>query len=442
MRCIFCFQIWDRGAAQIFLLTLAIFFATVLSALSQDLPDGDGKEITAKACKVCHGLNRLTRPFGHDPDEWQMVVERMTIYGAPLTKDQVPVVTEYLSKSFPNKAPKPVLIPGSVEVSINEWALPKAGTFPHDPLYAKDGSVWYSGLVGNVLGRFDPKTQQFKEYKLKTPRSSPHGLTDDKDGNIWFTANSSNYIGKLDPKTGEIIEYPLSVKGPHTPILDQKGNLWFTYGQQASVIGRLVMKTSDIKLIDVPTPDSGPYGIVINSKGVPFFAESRSNKVASIDPDTLEIHEYPVPNPQARPRRIAITPDDVIYYTDFAKGTLGRLDPKTGKITVWPSPGGPDSAPYAITAVNNVVWYSESGVRPNTVVRFDPKTEQFQTWAIPSGGGVVRNMSPTPDGDIWIACSHFNKIGVVRVTKTTRGSTLRLGPIGSSSKTGDRRFAM
>jgi len=50
----------------------------------------------------------------------------------------------------------------------------------------------------------------------------------------------------------------------------------------------------------------------------------------------------------------------------------------------WPSPGGPKSRPYAITIMDGIVWYSESGVRPNTLVRFDPKTEKFQTWVIPA----------------------------------------------------------
>ena len=44
---------------------------------------------------------------------------------------------------------------------------------------------------------------------------------------------------------------------------------------------------------------------------------------------------------------------------------------------------------------------------------FDPKTEQFQTWAIPSGGGVVRNMMPTRDGNIAMAESGKNEVGLV-----------------------------
>src|SRR6202040_2383577 len=99
---------------------------------------------------------------------------------------------------------------------------------------------------------------------------------------------------------------------------------------------------------------------------VPFFAEFGSNKLASIDPATMTIHEYTLPNPESRPRRIAITPDDAIWYTDYAGGHLGRFDPKTGNASEWPSPGGVNSGPYGITVVKDVLWYSESGVSPNT----------------------------------------------------------------------------
>ena len=83
----------------------------------------------------------------------------------------------------------------------------------------------------------------------------------------------------------------------------------------------------------------------------------------------------------------------------------------------WPSPGGPTSQPYGITFLNGVIWYSESAVKPNTLVRFDPKTEKFQTWVIPAGGGVVRNMMATRDGDLVIAESALNKVALVSIAK-------------------------
>jgi virginiamycin B lyase len=168
-----------------------------------------------------------------------------------------------------------------------------------------------------------------------------------------------------------------------------------------------------VQLVVVPTPHANPYGMVVNSGGVPFFTEFGSNKLASIDPDTLQIREYVLPHVESRPRRIAITSDDVIWYSDYARGALGRFDPKTGEAQ-WPSPGGSESGPYGIVTLNDV---SESGRNPNNLVRFDPKTETFQTWLIPSGGGVVRNMMPTQDGNLVLACSGVNRIALVEVKR-------------------------
>ena len=161
-----------------------------------------------------------------------------------------------------------------------------------------------------------------------------------------------------------------------------------------------------------------PYGIVIPPNGVPVFCEFGSNKLASIDPKTMEIREYILPE-GARPRRLAAETDGTIYYSDYARGYLGHLDPATGKVQEWKSPGGEGSQPYGIAVTRDgTVWYSESGVQPNTLVRFDPKTKQFSTTPIPSGGGRVRNMVATPDGrHLYLACSGVNKVAVVELPK-------------------------
>ncbi|MFL5368139.1 MAG: hypothetical protein ACJ781_21880, partial [Myxococcales bacterium] len=115
--------------------------------------------------------------------------------------------------------------------------------------------------------------------------------------------------------------------------------------------------------------------------------------------------------------RIAITSDDVVWYTDFSRGYLGRLDPRTGKVTEWQSPSGAKSEPYGISAIGDVIWYSESGSTPNTVVRFDPRTEKFQSWAIPGGGNIVRNTSVTRDGSFVLANSLVNAVTLVEISK-------------------------
>ena len=133
----------------------------------------------------------------------------------------------------------------------------------------------------------------------------------------------------------------------------------------------------------------------------------------------MTIHEYPLPAASARPRRIALAPDGTIFYTDYARGYLGHFDPVGGKLLKeWSSPGGAASEPYGIAITDDgKVWYSESGVKPNTLVKFDLKSERFSTMQIPSGGGVVRNMVATPDRRLYLACSGVNKVAVVDATR-------------------------
>jgi len=79
------------------------------------------------------------------------------------------------------------------------------------------------------------------------------------------------------------------------------------------------------------------------------------------------------------------------------------------------SPGGPKSEPYGMSVIKDVVWYSESGTKPNTVVRFDPKTEKFQSWVIPGGGDIVRNTDVTADGNFVLANSLANAVSLVEL---------------------------
>jgi virginiamycin B lyase len=306
---------------------------------------------------------------------------------------------------------------GRISVGIKEYTLPTPNSFPHDPALGADGSLWYTGMGSNTLGRLNPQTGEIREYPLEISDSGPHGLVADKEGNIWFTANFKGYIGRLNQETGKITTYklPPPARDPHTPVFDGKGMLWFTV-QQGNMIGRLDPKTGHVEIRPLPIPDSRPYGIAVNSEGIAFFCELGANRLASIDPDTMRITEYPLPR-NARPRRLAITAD-IVYFTDYASGKLGRFNPADNKVIEWNSPGGPTSKPYGMAITpDGAVWYSESGVTPNTIVRFDPKTQTFLSWPIPSGGGVVRNMAATPEGNLYLACSGKNMVAIVKVNK-------------------------
>ena len=405
------------------LMSAAALLCLVASAHAQtpapghDFPEGPGREIVVGVCGGCHDINRLRA--GYNTEGWQTIARMMHNFGAPVPEEEWQLVTDYLIKAFPEKPrPAAAVIAGPVEATIRVWPLPTPGSRPHDPAAARDGSIWYSGQLSNLLGRLDPKTGEFKEYPLKRPQTAPHGLAEDRDGNIWFTGNFAGLIGKLDPRTGNVTEYKLpnpAARDPHTLVFDHDGILWFSV-QQGNFVGRFDPKTGEIKLVQPPTAKSRPYGMAVNSKNVVFFLEFGANKIATID-NNMKITEYALPDSGARPRRIAIDADDMVWYTDFSRGYLGRLDPATAKVTEWPSPSGPKSQPYGIAYTKGALWYCESTAKPNTIVRFDPKTEKFQTWTIPGrlGGDIVRNMDVTADGNVLLANSLANEVGIVEI---------------------------
>src|SRR4030095_1511413 len=118
------------------------------------------------------------------------------------------------------------------------------------------------------------------------------------------------------------------------------------------MVGKLNPATGELSLRNAPTTKSLPYGILVNSKGVPFFVEFGANKVASIDPSMMTIREWTLPDPAARPRRLAIDAQDNVWYSDYARGYLGMLNPATSQVKEWVSPVGARSPPYGIADIN------------------------------------------------------------------------------------------
>lgn len=163
---------------------------------------------------------------------------------------------------------------------------------------APDGSIWWVGQWGNLMGRIDPESGKIQEYPLPAG-AMPHSVTPDDAGFMWYTGNKNGTIVRLDPADGSIKVYEMpdpQARDPHTAVFDKNGILWFTL--------------------------------------------QHSNRI----------------------------------------GRLGQYNPSNGEIREWPSPSGAKSHPYAIEVLDGVVWYNESGMRPDALVRFDPKSEKFQSW--------------------------------------------------------------
>ena len=265
-------------------------------------------------------------------------------------------------------------------VPANEWQVPwGAEGRPRDPYVAPDGSVFFVGQNGNYIAKLDPRSGQFTKFEID-PGTNPHNLIVDGQGMVWYAGNRNGMIARLNPATREITRFPMPdarVRDLHTLLFDARGDIWFT-AQNSGAVGHLETRTGRIRLA-FTAAGSRPYGIVLNSKGTPWFNLFGTDQIATIDPATMAVRTFRLPNERARGRRIAVTSDDIIWYGDYTRGILGRLDPATGRIDEIPLPAGPGSLPYGMaTDDKDRIWVAQNV--PNqgtTLVGYDPKTRRF-----------------------------------------------------------------
>ena len=388
---------------------IAGFAALLLSqTVASALPQGEGESLVREHCSSCHRPEILERAQGYNTtSEWRELMATMVALDEP----RADLIARYLAKHFQSKPELyPTLVPGPVNIEIEEWLVPTLGQRSRDPVEGLDGSIWWTGMWASLVGRLDPLTGDVREYPLP-PSARPHSIVPDNEGFIWYLGNSNGTVGKLNPLTGDIREYDTGLADPHTGVFHPNGYFYFT-AQRAGAVARLDPTSGEVLTVNTCPR---PYGIKVGPDGYLYVAFNGENAIGQVDPATLEVNYFAIPHEDSRIRRLDIASDGTIWYVNSSRGKIGHLDPKTGAVREWDSPSGPKSHPYAIAVIDDVVWYNESGQRPDALVRFDPETEAFQSWAIPSGIGIIRHVWVTRDKDLLIHQSSSNRIGRVKV---------------------------
>ncbi len=118
---------------------------------------------------------------------------------------------------------------------LTKYQQPTADAWPRRLKIDAQGIVWFCEYEAGKIGRFDPKTETFKEYPLPGGRPTPYALVIDKNtGHLWFSSMEMDTISELDPATGKITLYPFLFpeNGMRDFFQDADGRIW--WGSQAN----------------------------------------------------------------------------------------------------------------------------------------------------------------------------------------------------------------
>jgi virginiamycin B lyase len=121
--------------------------------------------------------------------------------------------------------------------------------------------------------------------------------------------------------------------------------------------------------------------------------------------------EYDLPQRTRQPHDVIVDSKGIAWYASFGEQILGKLDPETGSVTEYQVPVLKPAAPTGILGVrfdkDENPWLGMQF--QGGVARFDRKTETFRTWSLPpelNGPHVqINQVSPDRayvDGKVWL----------------------------------------
>ncbi|WP_208720692.1 lyase [Leptospira jelokensis] len=116
---------------------------------------------------------------------------------------------------------------------------------------APNGTVWFTRLHADTIGKIDPKDDSFQ--LISTPFQGPRRLRVDRDNHVWISVFPEGSIAKYTPEDGKFKLYPLptAVDGVETPYslnVDRKSNLVWVTGTSSDNLMVMDIKTETWKV--------------------------------------------------------------------------------------------------------------------------------------------------------------------------------------------------
>ena len=284
-----------------------------------------------------------------------------------------------------------------------------------------DGNIWFSGLRSSKIGRVSP-TAEISSFDLGNGALADR-LTAGPDNAIWFTDPAGNRIGRLGLEgTTAYVPLPTPESGPAGIVNASDGNLWFTE-HAVDRVGRLT-PLGALTEFELPY-GGGPAGIAEGADGRLYIAENVGNR---IDRMTMEgwVEKIPLPSSGARPDSVVRAADGSIWFTEFAAGKVGRLT-MGGLLDeyVLAAPG----PPVGIAAARQYVWVTVPTAHAICRLSGDGSQQVYRLKSNVMPGMIAL----AADGNLWFTepkgmLGRFSPSGVVDefpAVTTARASTLK-----------------
>lgn len=249
---------------------------------------------------------------------------------------------------------------------------------PHG-IIERDGRVWFVELSGDRISQLDPKTGKIDRYRIPTEGGGAHSVWPDSTGNLWYTHfAAAGKIGRYDPKTQQVKEWePVKDFSGYGIVVDKQDRVW-AVGLNTPVVLGYEPKTDKWTSYAISSP---ARRVAVDSKGNVWACEYFGNKIAMIDPASGKVTEYELPLKWGNPYDLWPDAEDNIWVENAVYNSLVKFDPRTVKFTYVPFPALGAHTPKLDRDKEGTLWFTLA--TPRGLAGFKPKGN------VPSGANTA-----------------------------------------------------
>ena len=230
---------------------------------------------------------------------------------------------------------------------------------PHTLVPGRDGQLWVTSFFPGTVARLDTHTGQWKTWELRAPDGKLIGIHDlsfdanhellaDRRGRIWYSDIVDNAVGWFDPASGKTAIYPVP------PVPGRVGNetlyglamtadrrhVW--YAQLGiGCIGSFNIETGKFEtVVQLPDANAGPRRISMSDQDVLYVALYGSGQLAEYDTRARRmIGVYDLPDRASAPYATTWDPKrKVVWIATSNADAIYRFDPSDKSFAVLPLP--------------------------------------------------------------------------------------------------------
>jgi streptogramin lyase len=198
------------------------------------------------------------------------------------------------------------------------------------------------------------------------------------------------------------------------------GNLWFTE-PFANKIASFNPITHAIAQFPLPlssgfTTTDHPEGITTGPDGNLWFAMEDAGRIGEFNPTTHAFSVFPLTTDGGA---VSITtgPDGNLWFGEIDRGAIGVINPFTHAISEFPnpkSPGSPLSVDFVTSGPDGNIWFTD--FQANAIGSINPTTHAITEFPTPTPKSGPEGITVGPDGNLWFAEFNTNMIGSINPT--------------------------